>query len=842
VLLQAAAEAGNLQTWRQLLLRAANDGQQQQQQSDLPVFDWPCLPLGIITCTLSAILRTDSSSSSTSSQQQQWQAAEDACRLQMADLLWQQLVVQQGREAALRQYLYTGLSEESEFMCIDMLLWNGASPLRALWLLQHQLPPPQDSRVNPSQQLWPGIDSATGAGDFARALELYNAAKAAPQGPAGLHFMMGRVQTVLQQCISGHLRRACAAGDAAAAAQLERLVCFADNAFAATEVSRGSSNRRSSRMCSSASCVWRLACAAKVCGEKSQSAGTSATSSCKAFLPHCKAHSGRSFSCPAHTQPELERTACCHSFSHVATHFARHSTLCLILLAGNTCLPTGSSRQTQIGALKPELSTPAPPLSLLHHCCCCLQLDLRHPLLLRTLLGDFHGRAVTMGSLAEELGLPWQLLMRLFEQHIDHRQCQDASQQELHQLRYKAAQSIGLGQDPEYQAQALSRAAGAALAGEVARLLRLEAELLQQVVGDQAVELQALQQHLQQLQQLEQQQQEQIQQLQEQGVVDDDGAGIDNEAGPPAEFPAAVAAWNPGNAAQQDAADQQQQQQHQQLQARLDAGERSIPQPQQVQLGPLPLWQQCVLEIASSFGRVDAGGCLKQKGGLYATMTTGLLVADSEESGSAAGVTTPLQRLLGSEEFVTGPPVAPQPARLPWGRLVAQAAVELRQPQLLAWALQPEQQQQLWGSSEHAVAEGVLQLYVEACHPFRCQASRHLQQQLQDLRQLQQHWQQQLPGRPAFAQQMGDVAVLLLDVAQVTPDLLGGWLEQGLRHNSSSADVERAKAVLAAVAAAKEIPGGASHVHKEALMRVLDTSDVDLLALFMCWANRAHVA
>lgn len=44
---------------------------------------------------------------------------------------------------------------------------------------------------------------------------------------------------------------------------------------------------------------------------------------------------------------------------------------------------------------------------------CRLQHTLQLPTLLHALLGKFVGRAVAMSSLAEELGLPWQLLERL---------------------------------------------------------------------------------------------------------------------------------------------------------------------------------------------------------------------------------------------------------------------------------------------------------------------------------------------------------------------------------------------------------------------------------------------
>jgi hypothetical protein len=163
--------------------------------------------------------------------------------------------------------------------------------------------------------------------------------------------------------------------------------------------------------------------------------------------------------------------------------------------------------------------------------------------------------------------------------------------------------------------------------------------------------------------------------------------------------------------------------------------------------------------------------------------------------------------------------------------------VELRQPQLLAWALQ--QQQRLWGPTTIAALAAFTQLHTKACNPIWCRFSRQQQQQRKDLQELRQHHQQQLLERPAFAQQMADVAMQMLKVTPNAGLLLSLWLEQGLRYNRSDADVARAKAVLAAVAAARELPVGAGRVRQQALMRVLDTGDVDLLALFMCWANRA---
>jgi hypothetical protein len=57
-------------------------------------------------------------------------------------------------------------------------------------------------------------------------------------------------------------------------------------------------------------------------------------------------------------------------------------------------------------------------------------------------------------------------------------------------------------------------------------------------------------------------------------------------------------------------------------------------------------------------------------------------------------------------------------------------------------------------------------------------------------------------------------------------------------HSSGEPDRARAKAVLAAVAAAVEVPAGAKLMTKEAFRKMVATCDVDLLAVCMCWANR----
>jgi hypothetical protein len=296
VLLQAAAEAGNLETWRQLL-QANNSTQQQQQQQQqqdrqeqqqeeetaaaaFPRLDWSCLSLQQLTSALHLALPKrvgEFSHNPGSSQQQQWQAAEDAARLQMADLLWQQLVVQQGREAALRQYLrapvppkhrgtqnpgiaadaaaedaaaYEGIPKAAipgahvngrQLFCyVDgtgpwgkRCEWWELSAARVMWLQQRQLVPEEQLQYVYCA-LKSAVEVAAEAGEFSLALQLYNMI----EGLDGVqqHPMLMKVAQLVESSIGGHLRRACAAGDAAAVAQLERLVRFG-GAFSDTTVS-----------------------------------------------------------------------------------------------------------------------------------------------------------------------------------------------------------------------------------------------------------------------------------------------------------------------------------------------------------------------------------------------------------------------------------------------------------------------------------------------------------------------------------------------------------------------------------------------------------------------------
>ncbi|WIA11034.1 hypothetical protein OEZ85_011187 [Tetradesmus obliquus] len=402
------------------------------------------------------------------------------------------------------------------------------------------------------------MELAVEAGDFARALKLHNTV----QGLKGVeqHHMMMRVGSVYEGSIGGRLRRACAAGDAAAVAQLERLAGFARHTF----------------------------------------------------------------------------------FS--------------------------------------------------------IKLTLQQPELLRNLLGGFHGRAVTPGTLAAELGLPWALLQRLLMQRADTIQAQfvvsrtpEAQQMQRDELLEAVQHTLTLAQDQAATAQQLRFAASRALITAM--------NVLQ---------------------------------------VDDEAA------------------------------------------------------------------------------------------------------ADASAAAGAAGAgrTTPLQRLLGDAGFVTGPPVTPQPPRLPWGRLVAQAAVELRRQQLLAWMLQPEQRQRLWGSADNAAKAALVDLMRQDCTPISNAVSRQPEQQRADLLQLQTHQRQLLPGRPAFAELAAETAVLLLDVTPNDEGLLSDWLQHGLHPGSSAADLARAKAVLAAVVAATQLPAGAKLVHRDCLWQVQRLGDVDLLALVVLWGHR----
>uniref|UniRef100_A0A383WCH8 Uncharacterized protein n=1 Tax=Tetradesmus obliquus TaxID=3088 RepID=A0A383WCH8_TETOB len=796
VLLEAAAEAGNLQVWHQLLLQGDSDAKQQQQQlqgeeqqqqeaaaaAALPPLDWSCLSLQQLTSVLHLALPRrygDAGFHPGTSQQQQWDAAEDACRLQMADLLWQQLVVQQGKEADLRQHLREPVATKhspagfgsgpaaaavaaavaaGEFVlpadainsrllfCYgagsfskDSFNWRAMPAARVMWLQQHQLVPPEQQhlKICASFALQGAMEVAIEAGDFTQAMQLYNVSNSVD----GLQEMfVERDKRVVGSSIGGHLRRACAAGDAAAVAQLERLVCFANGLIV----------------------------------DMSQA--------------------------------------------------------------------------------------------------------LQHPELLQSLLGGFIGRAVTKGTLAEELGLPWPLLQRLLTQRMD---CLLAGglgmpwfqHMQRDELLEAVQHTLTLAQDQAATAKQLHFAARTALvtemqsrqqdggmgaAGNAAAGFLFPAVVQQQ-------QQQQLQQQLQQQQEQQQQPLDPMQQLanqlnaglQLQNQVQDQANEALQElqqivqelqqAGAPEDEIAQIEAQGLLNIQFEQPQEQQQPEVLpqeddsnaavlRQLQARLEAGERSIAVPQQAQLGPLPLWQQCLLEVASNMPRVPISIA---PNGLDAYLTSGMLVADPPAAaGDDAGDITPLQQLLGDAALVTGPPVTPQPPRLPWGRLVAQAAVELRRPQLLAWALQPEQRQRLWGSADNAAKAALVHLGQQHCTPISNDVSRQPEQQRADLLQLQTHQQQLLPGRPAFAQLAAETALLLLNVTPNDEGLLSDWLQHGLRPGSSAADLARARAVLAAVVATKQLPAGAQLMRRLCLLQVQRLGDADLLALVVLWGQR----
>jgi len=299
VLLEAAAEAGNLQAWRQLLQADSSTQQQQQQQQQrqqqgehqqeeaaaaaFPRLDWSCLFRQQLTVALHLALPSRNGTSSNhpgSSQEQQWQADEDACRLQMADLLWQQLVVQQGREAALRQHMCgsagakhhgaaaaaaaaagagagaaaaalgpssavpaAGTSSRMLFgyatiagsRAMPAINWHELSAARVAWLQQHQLVPEQ-MQPNAYCAFKGAMELASEAGDFARALRLHNVVNSM-DGVPRRHPVSMTAAAVVGSSIGGHLRRACAAGDAAAVAQLERLAGFSRHALVDVNVS-----------------------------------------------------------------------------------------------------------------------------------------------------------------------------------------------------------------------------------------------------------------------------------------------------------------------------------------------------------------------------------------------------------------------------------------------------------------------------------------------------------------------------------------------------------------------------------------------------------------------------
>jgi hypothetical protein len=289
VLLQAAAEVGNLDVWR-MLLQADSPAQQEQQQQQeqaqhqeveeaaaaIPRLDWSCLSLQDLTSALNLALPSRANNAAIvicTSRQWQSQASEDARRLKIADLLWQLLVVQQGREAALREFLRapapskrrgtrhpllaadaaaeastdSWTARKSSIQSNSRVLfgygvtrdgyrlkWWSLSAAQLMWLQQHQLLPTELHQLA-YIAFNKAVEQATKAGDFSSALQLYRILDGLdevrmPPGPVGV------LEVVVEGSICGHLRRACAAGDAAAVAQLERLAGFASNFYTDLEV------------------------------------------------------------------------------------------------------------------------------------------------------------------------------------------------------------------------------------------------------------------------------------------------------------------------------------------------------------------------------------------------------------------------------------------------------------------------------------------------------------------------------------------------------------------------------------------------------------------------------
>jgi hypothetical protein len=285
VLLQAAAKAGNLDAWQQLLLQNDSSTSSSQQQTDddqeeqqheaesaaaaCHHLDWSCLTLQQITTALHMALpkRDEVDHEVGTTQQLQWEAEEEVVRLQMADLLWQVVVVQQGREAALRQFLqspaptgfrgthHPGIAAAAaaeEHLSVQVgtdlnnrllfcystrwfkqLGWWQMTVGRVLWLKQRQLIP-QTHQQGTYFAVNLLLERALEAGDFDPALPLSKLVERF----TGVDKLRESytLPRVVKGVIGGHLRRACAAGDAAAVAQLERLVRFAEGVFWDMEV------------------------------------------------------------------------------------------------------------------------------------------------------------------------------------------------------------------------------------------------------------------------------------------------------------------------------------------------------------------------------------------------------------------------------------------------------------------------------------------------------------------------------------------------------------------------------------------------------------------------------
>ena len=295
---------------------------------------------------------------------------------------------------------------------------------------------------------------------------------------------------------------------------------------------------------------------------------------------------------------------------------------------------------------------------------------------------------------------------------------------------------------------------------------------------------------------------------------------------------------------------------------------------QREQTGPPPLWLQCLLQHTANAIEPPTNPPTARFDGRF---LLGILEGSGLCHGLQAGRSAQEVQDFISTVLLQHPPHIPAPAAMPyagWGPCILRNALLHRAPSLLAWSLQPEQQQQLWGREPDAVAQAVAGLLTEeGCSPISCRflkscrlacrcwpngiwAAYHLQRQAQqqDLLQMQQG-RETLLGvgssssscgpmvgaagpLPQFATDAVQLAMAILQHPGMPADTLNNWLQRTLGTDSTLPDIVRARAIVASVAACEVIPVGAGVCRKEAVRQVLAVGDPDLWSAVLLWCHR----
>jgi hypothetical protein len=293
--------------------------------------------------------------------------------------------------------------------------------------------------------------------------------------------------------------------------------------------------------------------------------------------------------------------------------------------------------------------------------------------------------------------------------------------------------------------------------------------------------------------------------------------------------------------------------------------------------GPAPLWQLSLLKVfdvypdSSSYVMADLSPALSSE----ADFTSAVLDAIRVQDLPNARVQALAKALAGTKHVaVGGHTTVSTPAnsaaflahrKRMTGSLIAEFAVQRLQPQLLQWVVQQRSLFEVSLSAEDAERFGIPVIAGSAGVTRPATQSEELQRTslaaccpltvgLQQLAAADANAPAAAAGEvctDAKAKRelaaVAEAAMVLLQLQPtLQPTLLSSWIGDHLHAGSSSdggmntsaARIARATAVLAAVAAATEVPAGAQQMTLKALQKVFVAGDVDLMAQMLLWASR----